>query len=226
MKPPGILFLDNHIFVVRKPAGTLIQGDRTGDTSLLAEARGYLKRQFNLSGEVYLGLVHRLDRPTSGVVAFARTSEAAAHLSKQFRKGQIRKIYWALVEGKTPVEGTWVDRIARMGPTSRVVRGNDGQHAALAFRRLGYRRDVSWVEVELQTGRHHQIRVQFAYRGYPVLGDFRYGSDIKFGRKALGLHARSLTLTHPATGQRMAFTAEPDEFWRDFGITLAGRFDT
>ena len=116
----------------------LVQGDRTGDTSLLDCAREYIKDKFNKPGNVYLGLVHRLDRPTSGVVVFALTSKAAKRLSEQFRVGDVRKIYWALVEGKTPTNGTLVDQIHRHGPTSHLVKGTGGQRAELSFRRLRY----------------------------------------------------------------------------------------
>ena len=191
----------------------LVQGDRTGDTSLFDHARRYIKDKFNKPGNVYLGLVHRLDRPTSGVVVFALTSKAAKRLSEQFRVGSVQKTYWALVEGKTPKTGTLVDRIHRRGPTSRLVKGTNGQHAELSFRRLRYRKGVSWVEIELVTGRHHQIRVQFSYRGHPVIGDFRYGSKVKFGQKALALHARSLTISHPTRKEEITFVAQLESFW-------------
>ena len=213
MKTLEVLYIDNHLLVVRKPACILVQGDRTGDTSLLDYAREYIKDKFNKPGNVYLGLVHRLDRPTSGVVVFALTSKAAKRLSEQFRVRHVRKIYWALVEGEVPTEGTLVDRIRRHGRTSHVTKGAGGQHAELSFRRLRYRKGVSWVEIELATGRHHQIRVQFARRGHPVLGDFRYGSKVKFGQKALALHARSLTIIHPTRKEEMTFVAELESFW-------------
>ena len=213
MQTLKILYTDNHLLVVRKPAGLLVQGDRTGDTSLLDCAREYIKDQFNKPGNVYLGLVHRLDRPTSGVVVFALTSKAAKRLSDQFRERNVRKIYWALVQGETPTEGTLVDRIRRHGPKSHLSKGTDGQHAELSFRRLRYRKGVSWVEIELATGRHHQIRVQFAHRGHPVIGDFRYGSKIKFGQRALALHARSLTISHPTRKEEMTFVAGLEPFW-------------
>lgn len=210
---PRVLYVDNHLLVVHKPAGVLVQGDRTGDRTLLEDAKAYVKEAFDKPGNVYLGIVHRLDRPASGVVVFARTSKAAARLSEQFRARQVQKVYWALVEGKTPHGETWVDRLERKGPTSRVVKGGRGQEAVLTFRRLGYRRKVSWVEVEPQTGRHHQIRVQFAHRGHPVLGDFRYGAQVKFPNRALALHARSLALSHPTRREEMTFEAEPEAFW-------------
>ena len=213
MQTLKVLYTDNHLLVVRKPAGMLVQGDRTGDTSLLDYAREYIRDKFNKPGNVYLGLVHRLDRPTSGVVVFALTSKAAKRLSEQFRVGSVRKIYWALVEGKTPTNGTWVDQIHRRGPTSHLVKGSGGQRAELSFRRLRYQKGMSWIEIELITGRHHQIRVQFSHRGHPVIGDFRYGSKTKFGQKALALHARSLSISHPTRKEEMTFLAELESFW-------------
>jgi len=207
-----VLFLDNHLLVVHKPAGLLVQGDRTGDITLLDNARSSLKETFRKPGNVYLAVVHRLDRPTSGVLLFARTSKAAARLAEQFRRRQVRKIYWALVEGKVPAEGSMQHRLARKEGRSRVVE-EGGREALLRFRRLRYARGVSWVEVELLTGRHHQIRVQFAHVGHSLLGDFRYGSKIKFGKKALALHARSLTIVHPTRREEMTFVDDPGQDW-------------
>ena len=206
-----VIYVDNHLLVVRKPSGMLAQGDRTGDRSLLEYGKAYVKAAFNKPGDAFLGLVHRLDRPTSGVMVFARTSKAAARLSEQFRARRIGKIYWALVEGKTPREGRMVDTLLRAGPSSTV--SERGQEAVLGFRRLRFERGISWVEVRPKTGRHHQIRVQFAHRGHPVVGDFRYGARIGFPEKSLALHARALTLSHPTRKEEMTFTAAPEVFW-------------
>ena len=207
-----VLHLDNHLLVVRKSAGVLVQGDHTGDSNLLEQARAYVKEKYNKPGNVFMGLVHRLDRPTSGVVTFARTSTAASRLATQFRQHQVRKIYWALVQGKTPLNGDMTDQMARRQTKSRIIQ-TGGQLAKLAFKRLDYQQDISWVEIELGTGRHHQIRLQFSHRGHPILGDFKYGSRISFPNRALALHARSLTLTHPTRKISMTFTAEPEPFW-------------
>ncbi len=206
-----VIYIDNHLLVVRKPSGMLAQGDRTGDRSLLEYGKAYVKAAFNKPGDAFLGLVHRLDRPTSGVMVFARTSKAAARLSEQFRARRIGKVYWALVEGKTPREGRMVDTLLRAGPSSTV--SERGQEAVLGFRRLRFERGISWVEVRPKTGRHHQIRVQFAHRGHPVVGDFRYGASIGFPEKSLALHARALTLSHPTRKEEMTFTAAPEVFW-------------
>lgn len=207
-----VLHLDNHLLVVRKPSGLLAQGDQTGDASLLDQARAYVKGKSNKPGNVFMGLVHRLDRPTSGVMVFARTSKAASRLVNQFRTRQTKKVYWALVHGKTPAKGRFRDRLARRQTKSRIVQ-TGGQLAELSFHRLAIQNELSWIEVTLDTGRHHQIRVQFAHRGHPVLGDFKYGSRTPFPNRALALHARSLTLIHPTKQTPMTFTAEPDPFW-------------
>jgi RluA family pseudouridine synthase len=208
-----VLFLDNHLLVVCKPSGLLVQADRTGDASLLELCRMYVKQMFNKPGKVFLGLVHRLDRPVSGVVVFARTSKAAARLSRQFRLRQVTKLYWGLVEGKVPLVGTLVDQVVRTGVHSRIGASGTGQLAALHFRRLGYGQETSWVEVNLGTGRHHQIRVQLAHYGHPVLGDRRYGSTRPFAPGCIALHARALTISHPTRHDKMTFTAEPGSYW-------------
>ena len=211
-----IIYSDNHLLVVNKPAGMLVQGDKSGDCSLHETAKSYIKEKYKKKGNVYLGLVHRLDRPASGVVVLARTSKAAARLSKQFRERKVGKVYLALAEGDVPAEGEWTDHIVRNGVTSRIGNSGDGHMADLKFRRIKYMKGISLVEIELGTGRHHQIRVQFASRGFPLLGDFRYGSAIKFGEKAIALHSRALTLMHPTTGEEMTFSAPTDKYWTPY----------
>lgn len=211
----NILYLDNHLLVVRKPTGMLVQGDRTGDVPLLEVARQYLKKKFNKPGNVFLGLVHRLDRPVSGVMVFARTSKAASRLSDQIRERQVRKIYWALVNGETSAQGVMEDFIVRRRMSSQIVE-EGGQYAKLAYRLLAYRKGVSWVEIELMTGRHHQIRVQFSSRGHPILGDFRYGAKERFCENAFALHARSLSFVHPTRRENMTFEADPDLCWQRY----------
>ncbi len=208
----NILYLDNHLLVARKPAGMLIQGNHTADENLLDRGKAFLKVKFNKPGNVFLGLVHRLDRPVSGVVVFARTSTAARRLSDQFRKRTVEKCYVALVEGKVAKTGRLVHDIARRQTKSRIVtRG--GQRAELSFERVAYRRGISHIRVNLATGRHHQIRVQFAHIGHPVWGDFKYGSRAPFPNRAIALHALSLTVAHPTQKERMTFEAAPEAFW-------------
>jgi len=209
-----IIYEDNHLLVLCKPAGILVQGDQTGDVTLLSIAKEYLKKKYQKQGNVYLGLVHRLDRPASGVVVFARTTKAAGRLMKQFQQRQTRKIYRCLVTGQVPESGTWFDRIERRDVNSFIVKGE--ANAELSFRRLDNKNAVSMVEVDLLTGKHHQIRVQFAHRGFPVIGDFRYGSKIKFPEKAIALHACSLSIIHPTLKEELTFSCEPEACWDDF----------
>lgn len=208
-----IIYEDNHLLVVNKPAGQLVQGDATGRPTLLDEAKAWLKDQYAKPGKVFLGLVHRLDRTASGVVVLARTSKAAARLSEEIRSHRPRKVYWALVAGKVPPVGRFVDRIERHEYSSHVVDAPGGKEASLGYNRLYYAEGVSLVEIKLETGRHHQIRVQFAHRGFPILGDRRYGSLEPFASGAIALHARQMVIRHPTRGEVMNFVAEPGGDW-------------
>jgi len=210
-----VIYEDNHLLVVNKPAGQLVQGDQTGRGTLLEEARGWLKEKYAKPGRVFLGLVHRLDRPASGVLVLARTSKAAARLSAEIRSHRPRKIYWAQVAGEVPPQGTWNDRIERKEFSSRLVAAPAGREALLNYQRLAFDRGVSLVEITLETGRHHQIRVQFAHRGFPILGDRRYGSQQFFADDAIALHARAMFIHHPTLGEEMHFVAEPPATWQD-----------
>lgn len=211
-----VIYCDNHILVLNKPAGILIQRDKTGDSSLLEYAKSYIKDKYNKPGNVYLGLVHRLDRPVSGVVVFARTSKAASRLSNQFKERTTEKIYTAIVEGEIPAAGDFEDSIGRRGVTSYIAKDGEGSPADLHFSRLTYKGGFSLVRIRLGTGRHHQIRIQFASRGYPIVGDFRYGSSLKFGDRAIALHSSSLSIIHPTTKEEMTFTAKPAKSWQSY----------
>jgi len=191
----------------------LTQGDKTGDISLFEITKEYIKKKYQKPGNVYLGLVHRLDRPVSGIVIFARTSKAAARLNEQIRNRKIMKIYWALVQGKPAKQGQFIDYINRNEMTSKISDATKGKKAELKYRLLKHVDDISMLEIELRTGRHHQIRVRFASRDYPILGDFRYGSRIKFGNKALALHAHRIKITHPVQKTEMSFVSLPEENW-------------
>ncbi len=209
----NLIYLDNHLLVANKPAGLLVQGDMTGDPTLLDVAKRFLKKKYNKPGNVYLGLVHRLDRPVSGVVVFARTSKAASRLSEQFRNKKIKKAYKALVRGKIAASGTLVNRIEKQGRVSRIVTGERGKIAELSFERLRYENGLSEVGIDLKTGRHHQIRVQFAAVGFPIIGDLKYGSDDRFSERGIALHADSVTISHPISKKEMQFTADLPPVW-------------
>ena len=211
------IYMDNHLLVVNKPAGLLVQGDKSGDASLLEICKQYIKERFSKPGDVYLGLVHRLDRPTSGIVVFARTSKAAARLSKQFRDHSIQKHYYALVEGKAPSHGEFNDFLFRQGKTALVAAdGAHGKSAKLLFNRLCAGANISLVDIQIITGRHHQIRVQFAHRELPIVGDVKYGSHVPYGGKNIALQAYSMSISHPTREERMTFQAPLLEEWKSY----------
>ena len=218
-----ILYEDNHLLAVLKPAGLATMGVAADAPSLLKLAKEYLKRKYHKPGMVYLGVVSRLDRPVSGVVLFARTSKAAARLTEQFRTRQVEKIYWALVEGTLePISGTLTHHLARDDANRRMrivgatLRG--ARQAALSYRRLKIvQKNLSLVEVELHTGRKHQIRLQLAELGHSIVGDRKYGSQRTFGG-GIALHARRLAVDHPVRHESMIFEAPLPETWGRFGV--------
>lgn len=217
--PPDILFSDNHLLVVSKPAGLLTQADSTGDPDLLSLMKAWIRQECGKPGNVYLGLVHRLDRPVSGVLALARTSKAAARLSAQFRAGTPLKKYLALVEGRTPGGGTCRDFLIKDEQrTVRVVGAHEpGARAAeLDWHTAAFHKGVSLLDVTLKTGRAHQIRAQLAERGMSIKGDVRYGSRSRFDGRNLALHCYCLELEHPVLKTRIRWTAAPPVSWQGF----------
>jgi len=217
-----ILYEDNHCLAVNKPAGLLSQGDVTGEPTLLDAAREYLKTKYAKPGNVFVGPVHRLDRPSSGVVLLSRTSKAAARLSEQFREATVQKVYWAVVEGECQAdEGEWSDRLRKdegRNVVEVVAPGvPGGRDASLAFHVLGRARGRSWVEVRPVTGRSHQIRVQLASRGLPIVGDRKYGARTALtaldGKPRVALHAYRLTFSHPTRREAITLTAGVPGDW-------------
>jgi 23S rRNA pseudouridine1911/1915/1917 synthase len=224
LPPLNVLYEDNHLLAVVKPAGLPTMGVAADKPSLLEVARQYIKERYQKPGNVYLGVVSRLDAPVTGVVLFARTSKAAARLTEQFRTRTVEKTYWAVVEGAIqPAEADcldWLvhdDRHRRMHVTAAGTAGS--QEARLHYRRLAARAGLSLVEVDLQTGRKHQIRLQLAHRGWPVLGDYKYGSRRKFPA-GIALHARRLVVAHPVKGEPLELLAPPPDAWRRLGLVL------
>jgi 23S rRNA pseudouridine1911/1915/1917 synthase len=209
----NLIYEDNHLLVVNKPNGQLVQGDQTGRPTLLDEGKAWIRQKYGKPGNVFLGLVHRLDRPASGVVVLARTSKAASRLSEEIRSHRPNKVYWADISGQIETEGAWQDQLERNEYSSRVVPPPSGKHARLSFKRMSVSKQTSRVEVHLETGRHHQIRVQFSHRGHPILGDKRYGSETSFADNAIALHMREMKIKHPTRDEEMCFTAEPPECW-------------
>ena len=212
----NVIYEDNHIIVVEKPVNIPSQGDKTGDIDMLSIVKEYIKEKYNKPGEVYLGLVHRLDRPVGGIMVFARTSKAAARLSEEVRTKQFKKKYLVIADGKFEKEkGTLEDYLLKNERlnTSRVVKeGTKGsKFASLDYEVLKYNDeiDLSLVKVNLHTGRHHQIRVQLANAGHSICGDQKYGTR---GRgKQICLWAYELTIIHPTLKEEMTFKVLPEK---------------
>lgn len=213
-----VLYEDNHLLAVFKPAGVLVQTDRTGDPSLQETAKAWLKERYAKPGNVFLGIVHRLDRPTPGVVLFARTSKAAGRLSAQFRERAVEKVYEAVVRGTPhPARGRLVNRLAK-DPGTGSVRvlppdSRQGQEARLEYTVVASEGERSLVSVRLETGRSHQIRVQLAAAGHPIVGDRRYGGPAGPRPDAVALLARRLTVAHPIKGDPVVIEAATPEWW-------------
>ena len=221
--PLDILYEDNHLLVVNKPAMLPTMGTPGDRPTLLAAAKEYVKLRYHKPGNVYLGVMSRLDAPVTGVVLLARTSKAAARLTEQFRTRAVDKLYWALVEGAIePAAGRLVDwlgqdeRHRRMHVVGPKLPG--AKEARLSYQRLSMFQGCSWLEVRLETGRKHQIRLQLGHRGHPVVGDRKYGSRASFPA-GIALHARRLVVAHPTTGASLEFEAPPPDAWRRFGFS-------
>lgn len=218
MRQLEVLYEDNHLLVVVKPAGMPVQEDETQDPDLLSLAKAYIKDRYDKPGDVFLGLVHRLDRPVSGIVVFARTSKAASRLSAQFREHTITKRYFALVEGRFEESGECVDYLHKHKREVRVVRSThpEGKRAELTWRSLGVEGKVSLLDIDLKTGRPHQIRVQLSSRKMPIKGDVRYKAQTSFDYQNLALHAYALALDHPTKKIRMGWSVAPKGPWLDW----------
>lgn len=224
----NILFEDNHCIAVAKPASLLTQGP-PGIASLEAMVRAYLKERYQKEGRVYLGTPHRLDRPVSGVVLFARQTKSAQRLAEQFRTRQVLKTYWALADGEVhPPSGTWHDWLHKVADEARSERAlpdtPGAREAILNYRVMRGIGGGSLLEFQPHTGRSHQIRVQAALRGWPICGDVLYGSKSPFGPAAelprdrvIALHARSLTFLHPIRYERINVTAPLPSYWGGLG---------
>jgi 23S rRNA pseudouridine1911/1915/1917 synthase len=217
-----ILFEDNHLLVVNKPAGLLSQGDRSGEPSLVDVAAHYLKTRYAKPGNVYVGLLHRLDRPASGVMLLAKTGKAALRLSEQFRSGTIAKIYWAIVAGSPKDDsGNWSDVLTKDSRLNRTrvqsERGRGGKESSVEFQTLERWKWCSKLELRPLTGRSHQLRVQLATRGLPIVGDIKYGSkqrlNARDGRRRIALHARKITFSHPTRREAITVIAPVPDDW-------------
>jgi len=216
-----VLYEDNHIIAVNKSTSEIVQGDKTGDQPLSETIKLYLKEKYNKPGDVFLGVTHRLDRPVSGVVLFAKTSKALTRLNEMFRNQEIKKTYWAIVKEKpVQTEGRLEHFLIRNEKQNKSVaydtERSDAKKAALSYRLIAHSDTYYLLEVHLETGRHHQIRCQLAKMGCPIKGDLKYGFPRSNPNGGISLHARSVEFIHPVSKVKISLTAPvptDDKLW-------------
>lgn len=217
---PKIIYEDNHLIAVNKRAGDLVQGDKTGDVPLPDLLKSYLKEKFNKPGEVFLGVIHRLDRPTTGVVVFARTSKGLERMNAAFKNRETQKNYLAIVEGQLRGKNDLKHFLKKNSKNNKTVvfnRPEEGaKEARLSYHVLKTGDNYSLVEVELHTGRHHQIRAQFSAIGHAIKGDVKYGARRAERDKSICLHALTLAFDHPTTKEPVLIKADVPESFRPF----------
>src|SRR5690606_11217989 len=215
-----IVYEDNHIIVINKRVGDIVQGDQTGDKPLSEVVKEYIKEKYNKPGAVLLSVVHRLDRPTSGVVLFAKTSKALSRLTQAFKERQTEKTYWAIVKNAPEKSKDTLVHYLKRFPKKNISKAydkeiSDSKKASLSYEIKQSLNSYHLLEVDLHTGRHHQIRVQLSAIGCPIKGDLKYGFPRSNPDGGIHLHARKLALTHPVTKEKMIFLATPpkDILW-------------
>ncbi|MDA0864775.1 MAG: RluA family pseudouridine synthase [Bacteroidetes bacterium] len=219
-----VVFEDNHLIVINKRPGDIVQGDKTGDKALSEVVKEYIALKYHKPGAVFLGVVHRLDRPTSGLVVFARTSKALARLNKMFSERETKKTYWAMVKTTPdPLEGRLEHYLLRNPKQNKSYAHQkpvpEAKHAVLNYRTLAQSDHYTLLEIDLETGRHHQIRAQLAAIGCPIKGDLKYGAQRSNTDGSIHLHARALEILHPVQKEPMTFVAPvPEEaLWQSVG---------
>ena len=220
-----VVYEDNHIVVVNKTSSEIVQGDKTGDTPLSEMVKQYLKEKYNKPGNVFIGVTHRLDRPVSGLVVFAKTSKALPRLNEMFRNGEVKKTYWAIVkECPKETEGELVHYLVRNEKQNKSYAYDkevkNSKKAVLHYKLIGHSQNYYLLEVDLKTGRHHQIRCQLAKMGCPIKGDLKYGSPRSNPDGSICLHARTVQFVHPASKEMIRLTAPVPEgnLWNGFEI--------
>lgn len=220
-----VLYEDNHIIIINKSPKEIVQGDKTGDKPLSDMVKDYLKKKYNKPGNVFCGVVHRLDRPTSGIVVFAKTSKALTRLNEMFKKGEIDKTYWAIVKDVPPQnEGVLVHYVIKNEKNNKSTAYDTEkphtQKAVLHYKLIGRSQKYYLLEVKIETGRHHQIRCQLAKIGLPIKGDLKYGAQRSNPDGSISLHARNISFVHPVSKQIIDITAPvPDDpLWKAFEI--------
>ena len=217
-----IIYIDNHLIAVTKPAGLLTQPDRNTDESLIDQTRQWIKEKYNKPNNIFLGLVHRLDRNVSGVVLFARTSKAASRLSKQFREGTPKKHYRAIVLGKLKEEQTTLVHYLRKEKSLRATvfprETPTAKRSELSYEVINSLEKKSLLEVSLSTGRFHQIRAQMAFIGHPIIGDVKYGAPEPLPNQEIALYAHKLVFSHPISNEEITLTAPEPKTWEQFKL--------
>jgi len=220
-----VLYEDNHLIIVNKAPGEIVQGDKTGDQPLSEMVKEYLKEKYNKPGNVFCGVTHRLDRPTSGVVVFAKTSKALSRLNDMFRDGEMDKTYWAIVKDRPPKEEDQLTHYLVKNEktnksTAYPVEKPHTKKAVLHYKLIAASQNYYLLEVDLETGRHHQIRVQLAKIGCPIKGDLKYGASRSNPDDSISLHARTISFIHPVSKEKIMVTAPvpEDNLWKTFEV--------
>ena len=221
--PDRILYEDNHLIAVNKLPSEIVQGDKTGDIPLSETLKQYLKKKYDKPGNVFLGVIHRIDRPVSGVVVFAKTGKALSRMNELVKQRALKKTYWAIVKTKPPeTAGTLVHYLSRNTQKNKSfvsrMPGKDKKEAMLSYRLLASGQRYHLLEIDLHTGRHHQIRAQLAAIGCPIKGDLKYGFPRSNPDASISLHARKLIFVHPVKKEKVTIVAEPprDTLWDFF----------
>lgn len=219
----SVLYEDNHLIAINKTTSDLVQGDKTGDETLPDKIKNYLKEKYNKPGNVFCGVAHRLDRPTSGIVLFAKTSKALTRLNQLFQNHEVKKIYWAIVKQQPcETEATLVHYLIRNQQQNKSyaydTEHNGAKKAILSYKLIACSDNYSLLQIDLQTGRHHQIRSQLAKIGSPIKGDLKYGYPRSNPDGGISLHARKIEFTHPVSKQLISITAPVpnDTLWQSF----------
>ena len=215
----NIIYEDNHLLVVEKPVNIPVQEDSSHDLDFLTMLKEFIKKRDNKPGNVYLGLVHRLDRPVGGIMVFAKTSKCASRLSEQVRNRTFKKTYYAVVEGKLEKKGTFKDYLLKDMKTNIVKVDKRGKEAILNYELVDYKENLSLVKINLETGRSHQIRVQFSSRNHALYGDNKYNKNAKVGQQ-IALFAQMIEFIHPTTKEEMVFdlTLKNKYPWNNFKV--------
>lgn len=223
LKHADILFEDNHLLIINKKPGEIVQGDKTGDIPLSDMAKGYLRKKYSKPGEVFLGVTHRLDRPVSGAVVFARTSKALTRINEMLQQRTMKKVYWAVVKERPhPEAAKLVHYLRKDSEKNRthvsLTPTREGKRAELDYELINHSDNYSLLEITLHTGRHHQIRAQLAKIGSPIRGDLKYGYQRPNPDKSIHLHARRLEFIHPVSKEMLVVTAPPpnETLWNYF----------